>query len=57
MSKLRKQHMTITWDNLIDVASHESAKIAPLHEKSALVGRMGLMMLSVGPVHGELGLR
>ncbi len=48
MSKLRKQHMTITWDNLIDVASHESAKIAPLHEKSALVGRMGLMMLSVG---------
>lgn len=48
MSKLRKQHMTITWDNLIDVASHESAKTAPLHEKSALVGRMGLMMLSVG---------
>ncbi len=48
MSKLRKQHMSIDWDNLIDVESHKSAKNAPLNEKSALVGRVGLMMLSVG---------
>lgn len=40
--------MAISWDNLIDVESHESAKNAPLHEKSALVGRLGLLMLSVG---------
>lgn len=48
MSKLRKQHMAILWDNLIDVESHKSARNAPLQEKSALVGRLGLMMLSVG---------
>ena len=48
MSKLRKQHMSIDWDNLIDVQSHEAAKNAPLSEKAALAGRLGLMMLSVG---------
>lgn len=48
MSKLRKQHMSIDWDNLIDVKSSETAKNAPLRAKAALVGRIGLMMLSVG---------
>lgn len=48
MSKFRKQHMSINWDNLIDVESQESAKNAPLHEKAILVGRLGLLMLSVG---------
>ena len=48
MSKFRKQHMTISWDSLIDVESHLSARNTTLQEKSALVGRLGLMMLSVG---------
>lgn len=48
MSKFRKQHMTISWNKLINVESHNSAKNTSLQEKSALVGRLGLMMLSVG---------
>lgn len=48
MSKFRNQHMKINWENLIDAQSHETAKNASLQEKAALVGRLGLMMLSVG---------
>lgn len=48
MSNFRKQHMTISWDSLINVESNEAAVNATLQEKSALVGRVGLMMLSVG---------
>ena len=48
MSNFRKQHMKIKWNNLINVESDEIAKNASLAEKSALVGRVGLIMLSVG---------
>lgn len=40
--------MQIMWDNLIDVENQKAAENAPLQEKAALVGRIGLMMLSVG---------
>lgn len=48
MSKFRKQHMTIDWHELLDVGSEASAANASLKEKATLVGRVGLMMLSVG---------
>lgn len=48
MSKFRKQHMTIDWHEMLDSDSCESAINANLKEKATLVGRVGLMMLSVG---------
>ena len=48
MSKFRKQHMTIDWHEMLDSDSGESAINANLKEKATLVGRVGLMMLSVG---------
>jgi len=48
MSKFRKQHMTIDWHNIIDSESAEPAVNATLKEKASIVGRVGLMMLSVG---------
>lgn len=40
--------MTIQWHELLDVDSDASALNASLKEKATLVGRLGLMMLSVG---------
>lgn len=48
MSNFRKQHMNISWDNLIDKKNNCPTKNTTLQEKSMLVGRLGLMMLSVG---------
>lgn len=48
MSKFRTQHMTIDWHDIIDCESTVSAADAPLKEKTYLVGRVGLLMLSVG---------
>ncbi|MBR6243066.1 MAG: threonine/serine exporter family protein, partial [Ruminococcus sp.] len=48
MSKFRKQHMTIDWHEIVDNDSIEPAINASLKEKATLVGRVGLMMLSVG---------
>lgn len=48
LSNFRKQHMTIEWHELLDVESGSSAVNASLKEKATLVGRVGLMMLSVG---------
>lgn len=48
MSKFRKQHMTIEWHDIIDQESNSPAVNASLKEKATLVGRVGLMMLSVG---------
>ena len=48
MAKLRKQHMTIHWHDIIQADSNVPAVDATLKEKATLVGRLGLMMLSVG---------
>ena len=48
MSKLRKQHMAIDWHDIVNTESDIPAKNASLQEKASLVGRVGLMMLSVG---------
>ncbi|WP_164170368.1 threonine/serine exporter ThrE family protein [Ruminococcus flavefaciens] len=48
MSKFRKQHMSIDWHGIVDSESTEPAINASLSEKATLVGRIGLMMLSVG---------
>ena len=48
MSKFRKQHMPIEWHEMIDTENIIPASQATLKEKSVLVGRVGLMMLSVG---------
>ncbi|PWJ10808.1 threonine/serine ThrE exporter family protein [Ruminococcus flavefaciens] len=48
MSKFRKQHMSIDWHGVVDSESMEPAINASLSEKATLVGRIGLMMLSVG---------
>lgn len=48
MSKYRKQHMKIDWFDMIDPEQEQSAVEAELKEKASLVGRVGLMMLSVG---------
>ena len=48
MSKFRKQHMTIEWHDLLNEESDVPAIKASLKEKATLVGRVGLMMLSVG---------
>ncbi len=48
MSTFRKQHMSIDWHDMIDTENIIPATKATLKEKSLLVGRVGLMMLSVG---------
>lgn len=48
MSKFRKQHMSIEWHNVVDTESIVPAAKAALKEKALLIGRVGLMMLSVG---------
>ena len=48
MSKFRKQHMAIDWYDMIDTESTSPIKDASLKDKAALVGRLGMMMLSVG---------
>ena len=48
MSKFRKQHMSIDWHDMIDTENIIPATKASLKDKSLLVGRVGLMMLSVG---------
>ena len=48
MSDFRKQHMSIAWHDIIDSKSDSPAINASLKEKATLVGRVGLLMLSVG---------
>lgn len=48
MSKFRKQHMTIDWHNMVNSENCKPSIEASLTEKATLVGRVGLMMLSVG---------
>lgn len=48
MSKFRKQHMTISWHEIVGSEEDIPAINASLKEKATLVGRVGLMMLSVG---------
>ncbi|MGB4091939.1 MAG: threonine/serine exporter family protein [Ruminococcus flavefaciens] len=48
MSTFRKHHMSIDWHDMIDTENIIPATKASLKEKSLLVGRVGLMMLSVG---------
>jgi uncharacterized membrane protein YjjP (DUF1212 family) len=48
MSKFRKQHMTIGWQDMIAADNTSPASEASLREKASLVGRVGLLMLSVG---------
>lgn len=48
MSKFRKQHMAIEWHDIVHNENYEPAVNASLKEKATLVGRVGLMMLSVG---------
>ena len=48
MGKFRKQHMSIEWHEMIDTENIIPASKASLKDKSVLVGRVGLMMLSVG---------
>lgn len=48
MSQFRKQHMTISWHEIIESEDNTPAINASLKEKATLVGRVGLMMLSVG---------
>ena len=48
MSKFRKQHMPIAWHEIIESENTTPAINASLKEKATLVGRVGLMMLSVG---------
>lgn len=48
MSEFRKQHMTVDWHDIVDAENTTPASEASLYEKSTLVGRVGLMMLSAG---------
>lgn len=48
MSKFRKQHMDINWYEIIGNDTTSPIINASLSEKASLVGRVGLMMLSVG---------
>ena len=48
MSEFRNQHMSIQWHDIIDADNIVPASEASLKEKSSLVGRVGMMMLSVG---------
>lgn len=48
MSQLRNQHMTVNWYDIINTENITPALKASLKEKSSLVGRVGLLMLSAG---------
>ena len=48
MDTVLKQHMTIAWQEISEDESGTCAREATLKEKSSLVGRVGLLMLSVG---------
>lgn len=48
MSKIRKQHMAVNWHEIIVSDDSVPAVEATLKEKATLVGRLGIMMLSVG---------
>ena len=48
MSKFRQQHMSVMWHDISDKNSDKPAVNASLPEKAGLVGRVGLMLLSVG---------
>ena len=48
MSQFRKQHMSIAWHDIIENEDNTPAINSSLKEKATLVGRLGLMMLSVG---------
>ncbi|MDE5862378.1 MAG: threonine/serine exporter family protein [Ruminococcus sp.] len=48
MSQFRKQHMPIAWHEIIENENPVPAVNASLKEKATLIGRLGLMMLSVG---------
>lgn len=48
MSQFRKQHMPIAWHEIVESENTTPAVNATLKEKATLVGRVGLMMLSVG---------
>lgn len=48
MSKFRTQHMAVDWHDIVDGDNFSPAAEASLKEKATLVGRVGLMMLSVG---------
>lgn len=48
MAKLKKQHMTIHWKAIVQDDARIPATEATLKEKATLVGRVGLLMLSVG---------
>lgn len=48
MSQFRKQHMTISWHDIVEKEDKTPAIHATLKEKATLVGRLGAMMLSVG---------
>lgn len=48
MSKIKKQHMSVNWHEIIVSDDSIPAVEATLKEKATLVGRLGIMMLSVG---------
>ena len=48
MAKIRKQHMAINWHEIIMSDDSVPSVEATLKEKASLVGRVGIMMLSVG---------
>ena len=48
MSRFRKQHMSIDWLDTVDTDNIAPVIDASLKEKAVLVGRIGMMMLSVG---------
>ncbi|MDE6021763.1 MAG: threonine/serine exporter family protein [Ruminococcus sp.] len=48
MSTFRKQHMSIEWHEIVESEDTTPAINASLKEKATLIGRLGLMMLSVG---------
>ena len=48
VQQIQKHHMTIHWHSLAGHDNNGPAISAPLDEKATLVGRIGLMMLSVG---------
>lgn len=47
MAKIKKQHMSVHWQEIAH-GDGDAATNASLKEKATLVGRVGMMMLSVG---------
>lgn len=48
MAIIKKQHMTLNWHDMVTADDRISARRSSLKEKATLVGRLGIMMLSVG---------